>query len=187
MNTDIKKYPIGDSIGFSSRRGVKVLSNMDCSCPLYYQGVKYNSVEQLFHVLKYKKVAELAMNCKNGKEVKRLNALYMEDRDYRWDTNEERKSKRRQYIQDIYDLLHICHQVKYRYNAEFRKVILESGDKFLVEDCHWLAGTRTRGELYGTRRDEINRVFVGRNICGQSLMELRDEIFDSIGESSFTF
>lgn len=165
MNTEIKKYPIGDSIGFSSRRGVKVLSNMDCSCPLYYQGVEYNSVEQLFHVLKYKKVAELAMNCKNGKEVKRLNALYMEDRDYRWDTNEERKRKRRQYYQDIYDLLHICHQVKYRYNAEFRKVILESGDKFLVEDCHWLDGTRIRGELYGTRKDEKKR-----GICRQEYM-----------------
>lgn len=76
----------------------------------------------------------------------------------------------------MYDLLHICHQVKFKYNEEFRKVILESGDKFLVEDCHWLDGTRTRGELYGTRRDEKNGVFVGRNICGQSLMELRDEV-----------
>ena len=176
MNTEIKKYPIEDSIGFSSRRGVKVLSNMDCSCPLYYKGVEYNSVEQLFHVLKYQKVAELAMKCKNGKEVKRLNALYMEDRDFRWDTNDERKRKRQQYYQDLYDLLHICHQVKYQYNEEFRKVILESGDKFLVEDCHWLDGTRTRGELYGTRRDEKNGVFVGRNICGQSLMELRNEV-----------
>ena len=176
MNTEIKKYPIADSIGFSSRRGVKVLSNMDCSCPLYYKGVEYNSVEQLFHVLKYQKVAEMAMKCKNGKEVKRLNALYMEDRDFRWDTNDERKRKRQQYYQDLYDLLHICHQVKYQYNEEFRKVILESGDKFLVEDCHWLDGTRTRGELYGTRRDEKNGVFVGRNICGQSLMELRDEV-----------
>lgn len=162
MNIDITKYPIVDSIGFCSRRGVKVLSNMDCSCPLYCQGVEYNSVEQLFHILKYKKVAELAMNCKNCKEVKRLNAIYMEDRDYRWDTNEECKRKWQQYIQDIYDLLHICHLVMNRYNAEFRKVILESGDKFLVENCLWLDGTRTRGELYGTRRDEKNRVFVGR-------------------------
>ena len=41
MNTEIKKYPIADSIGFSSRRGVRVLSNMDDSCKLYYQGVDY--------------------------------------------------------------------------------------------------------------------------------------------------
>ena len=176
MNTEIKKYPIADSIGFSSKRGAKVLSNMDCSCPLYYKGVEYNSVEQLFHVLVYQKVAELAMKCHNGKEVKRLNSLYMKDVDYRWDSNDERKRKRQQYYQDMYDLLHICHQVKYQYNAEFRKVILESGDKYLVEDCHWLDGTRTRGELYGTRRDEKNGVFVGRNICGQSLMQLRDEV-----------
>ena len=176
MKTEIKKYPIVESIGFSSKRGSKVLSNMDCSCPLYYQSVEYNSVEQMFHVLVYRKVAELAMQCKNGKEVKRLNNLYMMGIDYRWDSDEERKRKREQYYQDMYDLLHICHQVKFQYNEEFRKVILESGDKYLVEDCHWLDGTRTRGELYGTRRDEKNGVFVGRNICGQSLMELRDEI-----------
>ena len=96
--------------------------------------------------------------------------------DYRWDTNDERKRKRQQYYQDMYDLLHICHQVKHQYNAEFRKVIQESGDKYLVEDCHWLDNTRTRGELYGTRRDEKNGVFVGRNICGQSLMQLREEV-----------
>ena len=176
MNTEIKKYPIADSIGFSSRRGVRVLRNMDDSCKLYYQGVEYNSVEQLFHVLVYKKVAELAMKCKNGKEVKRLNNLYMKDEDYRWDSDEVRKRKRQQYYQDMYDLLHICHRVKFQCNEEFRKVILGSGDKYLVEDCHWLDGTRTRGELYGTRRDEKNGVFVGRNICGQSLMQLRDEV-----------
>lgn len=179
MNVEIKKYPIADSIGFSSRRGVKVLSNMDCSCKLYYKGVEYNSVEQLFHVLIYQRVAELAMQCKNGKEVKRLNALYMEDRDYRWDSAEEKKRKRQQYYQDMYDLLHLCHQVKFKYNAEFRKVILESGDKHLVEDCHWLDGTRTRSDLYGTRRDQKNGVFIGRNINGQSLEELREEVRES--------
>lgn len=184
MNIEIKKYPIEDSIGFSSRRGVRVLSNMDCSCPLYYEGVEYNSVEQLFHVLIYRRVAELAMKCKNGKEVKRLNALYMEDRDYRWDSVEEKKKKRQQLYQDMYDLLHICHQVKFKYNAEFQKVILESGDKYLVEDCHWLDGTKIRGELYGTRRDEKNGVFVGRNINGQSLMELRDEVRGVVSATS---
>ena len=105
MNTEIKTYPIGESIGFSSKRGVKVLSNMDDSCKLYYQGVEYNSVEQLFHVLVYRKVAELAMQCKNGKEVKRLNNLYMLGLDYRWDSDDERKRKREQYYQDMYDLL----------------------------------------------------------------------------------
>lgn len=176
VDITIKKYPIKDSIGFSSRRGVRVLSNMDCSCPLYYEGVEYNSVEQLFHILIYKRVSELAMKCRNGKEVKRLNALYMEDRDYRWDTNDERKRKREQYYKDMYDLLHICHQVKFKYNPEFRKVIMESGDKFLVEDCHWLDETRITSELYGTRRDERNGVFIGKNINGQSLMELREEV-----------
>jgi len=179
MNVEIKKYPIADSVGFSSRRGVKVLSNMDCSCKLYYKGVEYNSVEQLFHVLIYQRVAELTMQCKNGKEVKRLNALYMEDRYYRWDSAEEKKRKRQQYYQDMYDLLHLCHQVKFKYNAEFRKVILESGDKHLVEDCHWLDGTRTRGDLFGTRRDQKNKVFIGRNINGQSLEQLREEVRES--------
>ena len=176
MNTDIKKYPIEESIGFSSKRGVTVLSNMDKSCKLKYLGVEYNSVEQMFHVLIYRMMEERAMKCRNGKEVKLLNNLYMKDLDSRWDSYDERKKKREQYYQDMYDLLHICHQVKFQYNEEFRKVILESGDKYLVEDCHWLDGTRTRGELYGTRRDDKNGVFVGRNICGQSLMELRDEI-----------
>lgn len=176
MNTEIKTYPIAESIGFSSRRGVKVLSNMDCSCPLFYDGIEYNSVEQLFHILIYRRVAELAMQCKNGKEVKRLNALYMKDKDYRWDSNDERMRKRLQYYQDMYDLLHLCHQVKFKCNEEFRKIILESGDKYLVEDCHWLDGTRTRGELYGTRRDEKKGVFIGRNINGQSLMQLREEV-----------
>ncbi|MBR6958685.1 MAG: ATP-binding cassette domain-containing protein, partial [Erysipelotrichaceae bacterium] len=119
------------------------------------------------------------LDSKNGKEVKRLNALYMEDRDYRWDSAEEKKRKRQQYYQDMYDLLHLCHQVKFKYNAEFRKVILESGDKHLVEDCHWLDGTRTRGDLYGTRRDQKNRVFIGRNINGQSLEQLREEVRES--------
>ena len=62
---DLKReYKIEDSVYFNSKFGEKVLSNM-YPCKLEYDGVVYNSVEQMFHCLLYKMLLEKNMGCKN--------------------------------------------------------------------------------------------------------------------------
>ena len=161
MKTQIRKYNSDECICFNSKNPRwNVLSNM-YACHLTYDGEEFNSVEQMFHLLVYRRVMELTKHCKNGFHVKELCNRYL------------REMERDEVLLDKYHILHLCHQVKYECCQEFRDALRRSGDKPLVEWCYWIYDNHI--DTYGTYKDYDRNIYVGINLCGRSLMQLRDE------------
>ena len=58
------------------------------------------------------------------------------------------------------------------------RLIINSGDKDIVEWCYWIYDKRI--DTFGTYRDDENGVFVGINACGRSMMEVRRKYREGI-------
>jgi predicted NAD-dependent protein-ADP-ribosyltransferase YbiA (DUF1768 family) len=173
---DIKRtYEIENSIYFNSKYGEKVLSNM-YPCKLVHDGEVYNSVEQMFHALLYKMLLEKNMECKNAFECKEMYKTYvLEKKESKlWgETSDDVKKRERQRLMEEYRIIHKCHQVKFQQFKPFRDIIINSGDKDIVEWCYWLQNKEF--DTFGTYKDEEKGIFSGGNICGRSMMECRKE------------
>ena len=173
---DLKReYRIDNSIFFNSKFGEKVLSNM-YPCKLEYNGEEIRSVEEMFHVLLYRMLIDKTKACKNAFECKELyNTYVMEKKEKKgkMEDNEEYEKRQRQRLMDEYRLIHLCHQVKFEQFKPFRDIIINSGDKDIVEWCYWIYDKRI--DTFGTYRDDEKGLFVGGNIAGRSMMQVRKE------------
>ena len=170
-----REYKIDNSIYFNSKFGEKVLSNM-YPCKLEYNGEEFRSVEEMFHVLLYRMLIDKTKACKNAFECKELyNTYVMEKKEKKgkMEDNEEYEKRQRQRLMDEYHLIHLCHQVKFEQFKPFRDIIINSGDKDIVEWCYWIYDKRI--DTFGTYRDDEKGLFVGGNICGRSMMQVRKE------------
>ena len=170
-----REYKIDNSIYFNSKFGEKVLSNM-YPCKLEYNGEEFRSVEEMFHVLLYRMLIDKTKACKNAFECKELyNTYVMEKKEKKgkMEDNEEYEKRQRQRLMDEYRLIHLCHQVKFEQFKPFRDIIINSGDKDIVEWCYWIYDKRI--DTFGTYRDDEKGLFVGGNICGRSMMQVRKE------------
>lgn len=170
-----REYKIEDSVYFNSKEGERVLSNM-FPCKLEYDGVVYNSVEQMFHCLLYKMLLEKNMRCKNAFECKEVYKTYVLEKKpskLRGEDSDDVRRRERQRLMEEYRLIHLCHQVKFKQFKPFRDIIIGSGDKPIVEHCYWIHDKTI--DTFGTYRDEEKGVFVGINACGRSMMEVRRE------------
>lgn len=175
MKTLKREYKIEDSIFFNSKFGEKVLSNM-YPCKLEYKGVVYNSVEQMFHALLYKMLLEKNLKCKNAFECKEMYKTYvLEKKESKlWgESNEDVKKRAMKRLMEEFRIIHICHQVKFQQFKPFRDIIINSGDKDIVEWCYWIQDKSI--DTFGTYKDEEKGLFVGGNICGRSMMAVRQE------------
>ena len=89
------------------------------------------------------------------------------------ESKEDFEKRKRKRLMAQYDLIHKCHQVKFQQFKPFRDIIINSGDKDIVEWCYWIFDTRI--DEFGTYKDEEKGVFVGGNVCGRSMMKVREE------------
>ena len=170
-----REYKIENSVYFNSKYGEKVLSNM-YPCRLEYEGVVYNSVEQMFYALLYKELLERNMECNNAFEVKEMyKTCVMEKKASKlWgETNEDVKRRDWDRLMLHYRIIHKCHQVKFQQFKPFRDIIINSGDKDIVEWCYWIHDNTIDG--FGTYKDEEKGLFIGGNACGRSMMQVRKE------------
>lgn len=175
MKKLVREYKIEDSIFFNSKYGEKVLSNM-FPCKLVYDGVVYNSVEQMFHCLLYKMLLEKNMECRNAFECKEVYKTYVLEKKASklWGEGaDDVRRRERERLMDEYRIIHLCHQVKFQQCQQFRDIIINSGNKPIVEWCYWIADKSI--DTFGTYRDEEKRLFIGINACGRSMMEVRRE------------
>lgn len=175
MKDQKREYRIDDCIFFNSLHGEKVLSNM-YPCRLKHDGVMYHSVEQMFHCLLYKMLIEKNMQCKNAFECSRVYNTYVlekKDRRKKFETKEEFEEKEMLRLLEEYRIIHLCHQVKFQQFKPFRDIIINSGDKDIVEWCYWL--NHQEFDTFGTYKDEEKGLFIGGNICGRSMMQCRKE------------
>ena len=170
-----REYKIDNSVYFNSKYGEKVLSNM-YPCKLTYDGMTFNSVEQMFHVLLYRFLSDKTMQCKTSfecKEVYKTYVLEKKETKGKFESKEDYEKREKDRFVAEYGIIHTCHQVKFQQCKEFRDIIINSGDKDIVEWCYWIHDKSI--DSFGTYKDDEKGVFVGGNICGRSMMMVRKE------------
>jgi ribA/ribD-fused uncharacterized protein len=122
-------------------------------CELNYQGLRFNSSEQLYYWFATSETPEqraLVMNQPNAASVKKLKVT----KDSDW------FNKRIRYMR-------ICIQTKYEECEAFRNKLLSTGNKPILEFAYWW-------DLYWgcVKKDNY---YVGVNALGRLLMELREK------------
>lgn len=158
-----QEYPISESVFFQKKTDDHwILSNM-CACPLTVNGVPFKSSEHLFQTMKFATEESI-------QAVYRSNSPKMTAKHYQ----KLGGHRREDWGAMIIDAMKYCLQLKYEQCPDFREELERTKGKYIVElqdrksdkDASrpngW--GVKTRGDMY-----------VGPNIMGRLLMELRDE------------
>ena len=160
------EYPLDKCIPI---RGVKeqwgILGNF-APTPLIVKGVLFSNSEQLFQMMKFSdKETLLSIYQSKGLPLK-------------WAAKKGEKNglRRKDWGQIIIDVMKFCLQTKYEQSEEFRHVLNETIGFSIVEDQTKLKTTKSGNlkdaDTWGVVRK--GELFVGSNLLGRLLMELRD-------------
>ena len=155
-------YPISTSVFFHKKTDAHwILSNM-AAVPLVVEGVRFNSSEHLFQTMKFTSKESMIA-------VYHSNSPKMTAKHYQKLGGHRRHDWGRIFI----DVMKFCLQIKYEQSPEFRKeleltrggsiVELQDTKKDNVTSRANAWSVKTKGDYY-----------IGPNIMGQLLMELRD-------------
>lgn len=157
-----QEYPISKSVFFHKKTDDHwILSNM-AAAPLVVNGIRFKNSEHLFQVMKFATEESISA-------VYHSNSPKMTAKHYQ----KLGGHRRDDWGQRIIDVMKFCLQQKYDQCSEFREELNRTKGNFIVElqdrktdtdssrPNGW--GVKTKGELY-----------VGPNIMGRLLMELRD-------------
>lgn len=160
------EYPLDKCIPI---RGVKeqwgILGNF-APTPLIVKGVLFSNSEQLFQMMKFSdKETLLSIYQSKGLPLK-------------WAAKKGEKNglRRKDWGQIIIDVMKFCLQTKYEQSEEFRHVLNETIGFSIVEDQTKLKTTKS-GNLKDADTWGVvikGELFVGSNLLGRLLMELRE-------------
>ena len=133
--------------------------------PLKVNGHTFNSSEELFQLMKFKDPAVLK-NIMAGITAndKKSDLVKMTAKSY------EKKYRREDWGQMVIDAMKFCLQTKYDQCEEFRCKLIESSGYNIVED----QSSFTKGNPDAWAVKLKDGKFVGPNLLGRLLMELRD-------------
>ena len=139
-----------------------VFSNF-ANTPIIFNCVEYKSAEQLFQCLKF--VDEEARN-----------AVYVSNNPKMTAKHWEKTHRREDWGAIVLDVMKFCLQLKYEQSEDFRDALTLSKGKIIVEDETSRKTTRTGrikdADTWGVVL--VDNIFVGSNLMGRLLMELRD-------------
>lgn len=158
-------YEKKDVILFNSyaKGEVECLSNLHV-CRLVYEGLEFNSSEQLFFWLRLSsspKHQEMLMKCNTPQQVKTRGSGYLKTIKY--------QSR----PEDDIPLLRLALQVKFNQCYEFRNFITRHSNSRFVEYAWWGDDTWGAVDIDATLKyDWYKGVVRGRNICGRLITEL---------------
>ena len=160
------EYPLDKCIPI---RGVKeqwgILGNF-APTPLIVKGVLFSNSEQLFQMMKFSdKETLLSIYQSKGLPLK-------------WAAKKGEKNglRRKDWGQIIIDVMKFCLQTKYEQSEEFRHVLNETIGFSIVEDQTKLKTTKSGNLKDADTWGVVRKVelFVGSNLLGRLLMELRE-------------
>lgn len=160
------EYPVNKCIAI---RGVKeqwgVLGNF-APTPLSVEGISFSNSEQLFQMMKFSdKETLLSIYQSKGLPLK-----------WAAKKGEKNRLRRKDWGQIIIDVMKFCLQTKYEQSEEFRHVLNETIGFSIVEDQTKLKTTKSGNlkdaDTWGVVRK--GELFVGSNLLGRLLMELRE-------------
>ena len=161
------EYPVNDCIPI---RKVKeewgILGNF-APAKLVVDGIEFKNSEQLFQIMKFSD-REMVINVytKNGLPLK-----------WAAKSGEKNGMCRPDWGNIIIDCMKFCLQTKYDQNEDFRKVLNETRGHYIVEDQTNIKTSKKTGKVkpadtWGVVQEDDK--YVGSNLLGRLLMELRD-------------
>ena len=130
--------------------------------PLVVDGVNFDCSEKLFQVMKFADtVSRKAVFSAMGQTMK-MKAKHQE----------RVGAVRPDWGEIIVDAMKFCLTVKYRQNEAFRKELERSRGLFIVEDQTTFP--KKNPDTWGAKLSEDGQEYIGPNLMGRLLMELRD-------------
>lgn len=161
----IETYPIAESVTIHKVKDEWGLFCNFAPTPLVVDGVTFASSEELFQLMKFKEPevvrrirAGITMGGKSSHQIKMTAKSY--EKDYR----------RPDWGQMILDAMKYCLTVKYEQCSEVRDLLKKSVGKYIVENQSSMP--KKNPDAWGVKA--IGDNFVGPNLLGRLLMELRD-------------
>lgn len=153
----IETYPVDDSIPIrkvSDEWGI--LGNF-AHTPIIYEGMTYKSAEQLFQMMKFtdEDVRQAVYDAPNPKYMAK---------------HYEKTHRRDDWGMIFVDAMKQCLQLKYEQSEEFRAALEQSKGKHIVEDQS--SFKKSWADTWGVKKQ--GDFYVGPNLMGRLLMELRD-------------
>lgn len=137
-----------------------ILGNLYAT-PLNVDGVRFASSEQLFQVMKFTDKEILLDLYRSRGMTPKMKAK----------KNEKRGLRRPDWGQIIVDVMKFCLQTKYDQSEAFRQTLKETAGKTIVEDQSSRKTIKTVDTWGAVTVDDK---FIGSNLLGRLLMELRD-------------
>ena len=126
--------------------------------PIVVEGVTFDTCERLFQLMKFR-------------DEEPVKAIYYKKGNPKMTTKHWEKTHRREdWGKIVIDAMKFCLTQKYEQSEEFRKELERSKGKFIVEDQ--TSFPKKTPDTWGVKLQDDN--FVGPNLLGRLLMELRD-------------
>ena len=126
--------------------------------PIVVEGVTFDTCERLFQLMKFR-------------DEEPVKAIYYKKGNPKMTTKHWEKTHRREdWGKIVIDAMKCCLTQKYEQSEEFRKELERSKGKFIVEDQ--TSFPKKTPDTWGVKLQDDN--FVGPNLLGRLLMELRD-------------
>lgn len=156
-----QEYPVDRSVFFHKKTDdYWILSNMSAA-PLVVEGVHFKSSEHLFQVMKFATEESI-------KAVYHSNSPKMTAKHYQKIGGHRRED----WGAMILDAMKFCLQKKYEQSEDFRAELERTKGYYIVELQDSTKGKESRPNAWGVKTS--GEKYVGPNIMGQLLMELRD-------------
>ena len=153
----IETYPETECVPFREVEGEWGIFSNFAHTPIQYEGVTYKSSEQLFQMMKF-----------TDEDVR--NAVYAANNPKFTSKHYEKTHRRNDWGMIVVDAMKQCLQLKYEQSEEFRKALERSKGKYIVEDQS--SFKKSWADSWGVQRQ--GEFYVGPNLMGRLLMELRD-------------
>ena len=154
----IETYPVASCVAI---RKVKdewgILGNF-AKTDIVVEGVTFRSSEQLFQVMKFT-------------EREAVEAVYRSHSPKMTAKHWEKTHRRADWGSMIVDAMKFCLQQKYEQNEVFRHELLRSAPHFIVEDQ--TSFPKKTPDTWGVKQHD--GCYIGPNLLGRLLMELRDK------------
>lgn len=157
----IQRYPAARCAVFRRVKGAWGIFSNFAPTHIEFEGTMYSCVEQLFQCMKFTHTAVLDdLRNASGQKIK-MKAKHWEKMGFR----------RADWGEMVVDMLKECLKLKYEQSQDFRNALMESGDKYIVEDQTNFP--RKQADAYGCKLE--GDTYVGPNLMGRLLMELRND------------
>ena len=158
----IERYPKDKTAPFRSIDQPWGLFSNFGRTPLVVDGIPFDCVEKLFQVMKFTDdVSRKAIYSVKGQTIK------MKAKHY-----EKAGTVRSDWGEIIVDAMKFCLMEKYRQSEVFRKELNRSRGLYIVEDQTTFP--KKSPDTWGVKLSADGKEFVGPNLMGRLLMELRD-------------